>query len=535
MWGKIGTNHLTQFADVENTLADVQDRQVVPRIWQKDYSVWKDDPFEIGDRLGWLDLTNTMLPQVADLKDFANQIKDLGYTHVVLLAMGGSSLAPEVIRQTFGNAPGYPELIVLDSTLPKRILEVANQVDLAHTLFLLSSKSGSSIESLSLYQHFRRKVDILLGSTTAGKNFVAITDLGTPLARLAQDQGFRNVFFAQSDVGGRYSALSHFGLVPAALIGVDLEKLLLRATSMRATCSPAVHISENPGATLGGIIGSLALKGRDKLTLLTSPSIVRFGLWAEQLIAESTGKDGKGIVPVIGEPLLEVESFGRDRVFVYLRVEDDSNLELDAFIQEIQSSGQPVLRLDLADVYDVGAEFFRWEMATAIAGSVMGIHPFNQPDVQATKDTTDGLLAQYQISGRLEEVEASNSLDELLSQATTGDYLVILAYVHENPEIERALAAIRKRVTKEYKIATCLGYGPRYLHSTGQLHKGGANTGLFLEITESVDHDLPVPGQIYSFGVLSNAQARGDLKALQTSGRRTAKLTKEQVLALNIG
>ncbi|MCI0845587.1 MAG: bifunctional transaldolase/phosoglucose isomerase [Chloroflexi bacterium] len=511
-------------ADVEAGLADLQRREVIPRIWRGDHTVWKQDPVEIANRLGWLMVTDVMCEQVPDLQALARDVREAGFRHVVLLGMGGSSLGPEVLRQTFGSEAGYPELIVLDSTVPGWVQGVAGAVDPARTLFIVSSKSGSTTEPNMFYLYFRSLVEKAVGKDKAGQHFIAITDPGSSLETLAREQGFRRLFLNPADIGGRYSVLSYFGLVPAALTGMDLLKLLDRADCMREGCVSYVPAHDNPAAWLGVTMGVLAQQGRDKLTLVTSPSIGSFGLWVEQLIAESTGKEGKGIVPVAGEPLAAPDHYGADRLFVYLRLEGDDNAATDAAIEEIQASGQPVFRLDLRDKYDVGAEFYRWEMATAIAGAVLGINPFDQPNVQAAKDMTEGVLAQFESQGKLPEMSASGNLQGLLADAKPGDYLAIMAYVRQTPEVDRALASLREKVMERHGIATTMGYGPRFLHSTGQLHKGGPNSGLFLQLTADLGPDVSIPGQAFTFGVLADAQALGDMQALQAAQRRASRV-----------
>jgi len=510
--------------DMEAVLADLSQRDVVGRMWRKDHTVWKPDPSEITNRLGWLAITELMREQIPALQTFAQEIRDSGFRHIVLLGMGGSSLGSEVLRQTFGSAVGYPELIVLDSIIPASVQAVTESIDPAHTLFLVSSKSGSTTEPLSLYHYFRSLVESVVGKEKTGRSFIAITDPGTPLAKLAKETGFRHVFLNPPDIGGRYSVLSYFGLVPAALIGVDITVLLSQADSMRKKCAPSVPISENPGAWLGAYLGTLALQGRDKLTLITSPSIVNFGLWVEQLIAESTGKDGKGIIPIVGESLMAPANYGDDRLFIYLRMEGDDSSTIDTALEKIKSSGQPVVTLELQDNYDLGAEFFRWEFATAVASAILGINPFDQPNVQAAKDATKRLLQEYTASGHLPSVEAAVSFADLLAEAGRGKYLAIMAYVSQTPEIDKVLADLRQKVVERYHIATTLGYGPRFLHSTGQLHKGGPNTGLFLQVTAEHKKDLPIPGEPSTFGVVASAQALGDLQALLSSERRVTKV-----------
>ena len=458
---------------VEAAVRDLEDLGLVGRIWRKDYTIWKSDPKEIIDRLGWLTISGLMGEQLPAMEDFSREVRDAGFRHVVLLGMGGSSLGPEVFRQTFGKASGYPELIVLDSTVPAWVQHVTDAIDPARTLFLVSSKSGGTTEPLSFYRHFRGLVVEAIGTEKAGQNFVAITDPGTGLERLATEQGFRRVFLNPSDIGGRYSVLSYFGLVPAVLMGLDVTELLQRVDRMGQACAPGGAAADNPGARLGAVMGVLAKKGRDKLTLVTSPSVGSFGLWAEQLLAESTGKEGTGIIPVAGEPLASPDYYGDDRLFVYLRLEGDDNAGTDTAIERIESSGQPVVRLKLRDRYDLGAEFFRWEFATAVTGAILGIHPFDQPDVQGAKDMTERMLQEYEASGRLPSVEAQGSAGATLSKAGAGDYLAIMPYLLQTPEVDQALGELRRMVMKRYRIATTLGYGPRYLHSTGQIHKGG--------------------------------------------------------------
>ena len=515
--------------DVEATLRELQDREVIKRIWSKDHTVWKPEPTEISNRLGWLNVTESMADQATAIQSFADEVKEAGYRHVVLLGMGGSSLGAEVLWQTFGSAPGYPEPITLDTTVPDWIQAVNQTIDVSKTLFLVSSKSGGTLETVSGYRYYRSLVEQSIGKEKAGANFVAITDPDSPLERLGHEEGFRRVFTNPSDIGGRYAVLSYFGLVPAALADIAIENVLESANGMRQGCASSVSAIDNPAAWLGAAMAALALKGRDKLTIVTSPPIGTFGLWAEQLLAESTGKEGKGIVPVAGEPLAEPESYGDDRLFVYLRVEDDDNAKADADIERLESSGQPVIRLSLRDRYGLGAEFFRWEFATAVAGAVLGINPFDQPNVQSAKDKTADVLQAYGSSGALPEIEASGSLKDLLSQAESGDYLAIMAYLRPTPEVEEAVAELRRAVAQKHQIATTFGYGPRFLHSSGQLHKGGPASGLFLQMVTDHEDDIRIPGQTYSFATLADAQAIGDLQVLQELGRRVAmvKLGKD--------
>ena len=511
-------------SQVDAAIARLDDEDLVGRVWRGDHTVWKDDPREITDRLGWLRITDEMRREAPELQSFASEAKAAGYKHVVLLGMGGSSLGPEVLRQTFGAAPGYPELIVLDSTVPATVRGISERTDPLRTLFVVSSKSGTTIEPLSSYKHFRGLVEAAGSGQDAGSSFVAVTDPDTPLAALARNDRFRHLFQNPPDIGGRYSVLSYFGLVPAALTGVDVSALLDRGDAMRAQCAASVPASENPGARLGAAMATLTLEGRDKLTLVASPAVASFGLWVEQLIAESTGKSGTGIVPVAGEPLAAATAFGDDRFFVYVRMDGDDNADTDAFVEAVGASGHPVTSLALRDRYDIGAEFFRWEFATAVAGALIGIHPFDQPNVQQAKDETSSMLQMYESSGSLPGVDDPGSLDALLSQARPGDYLAIMPYVTETPRVDAALAELRRAVVKRHRIATTLGYGPRFLHSTGQLHKGGPDTGLFLQLTEQHQDDVAIPGQNFTFGVLADAQALGDFRALQALGRRAARV-----------
>lgn len=511
-------------ADIDAALAGLARQDVIGRIWRGDHTVWSEDPTEITDRLGWLTSADNMRDEIGSLTQFATDVKTEGYRHVVLLGMGGSSLGPEVLRQTFGSADGYPELIVLDSTAPESVQAVADAIDPARTLFLVSSKSGSTIEPNAFYGYFRQLVEQERGPDNAGRNFVAITDAGTVLDALGQREGFRQVFGNQPDIGGRYSVLSHFGLTPAALIGIDLSELLDRADSMRDSSGADVPVADNPGAWLGAVIGTLSLKGRDKLTVLTSPSLSSFGLWAEQLIAESLGKQGRGIVPIAGEPIVGVESYGDDRVFAYLWVEGDENNRVDELTGSLANAGYPVIRLDLKDRYDLAAEFFRWEFATAVAGSIIGVTPFDQPNVQAAKDATDSVLETVKQTGALPESSETQSFIEIMESLAPGDYVAIMTYVTQAPELDLALDGLRTAIVERYGVATTLGYGPRFLHSTGQLHKGGPNSGVFVQLTSDHTPDTQVPGMTLTFGVLVDAQALGDLLALQAAKRRTVRI-----------
>ena len=496
---------------------------VVARIWDKDHTVWKDDPTEITDRLGWLTISRDMTEQVSDLRSFAEEARNEGLRDVVLLGMGGSSLGPEVLRQCIGSAEGFPALTVLDSTVPARVGTVTRAIDPARTLFIVSSKSGGTIEPNSFYKHFRQSVERAVGVERAGRHFIGITDPGTSLAALGDADGFRRVFENPPDLGGRYSVGSFFGLVPAALCGMDCGKLLDRVSQMAARCEAGPGVRNNPGGWLGAAIGALALQGRDKLTLAASPEVGSFGLWVEQLIAESTGKDGRGIVPVVTEPLLEPDAYADDRLFVHVRLSGGDNAAADVALERIRDAGHPVITLEMDDVYDVGAEFFRWEMATAVAGHLLSIQPFDQPNVQQAKDMTNRVLETYVNEGALPDAE-EGSVHGLLDQASEGDYLSIMAYAEETDGVTNAVNMLRQYAMRKHRIATTLGYGPRFLHSTGQLHKGGPNTGLFLQMAADVRTDIPIPGERFGFGTLAAAQAIGDYEALVEAGRRVVRI-----------
>ena len=509
--------------DVADELARLRDLDAIGRIWRGDHTLWKPSADEITDRLGWLSLPGEMRSEAPALAGFSDEVQRDGYAHVVLLGMGGSSLGPEMLRQAFGSTPERPELIVLDSTVPGWVRAVVGRIDPSSTLFLVSSKSGTTIEPNVLYSYFREVVDGAVGREKAGRSFAAVTDPVTALEELASRDGFRRVFQGDPEVGGRYSILSSFGLVPAALMGIDVEKMLDRASGMREACL-ASDPGDNPGAVLGAAIGRLALEGRDKLTIFASPSIAGFGLWVEQLVAESLGKEGRGVVPVAGESPLGPDAYGDERLFVHLRLEGEDNSIVDAALDELSRSGQPVVRLDLTDMFDLAAEVFRWEFAIAIAGAVLSVNPFDQPDVQAAKDMTNSVLAEFGSSRALPRAPETMPAADLLSQIRPGDYMAIMAYAHQTPELDAAVDDLRRALITRFCVATTMGYGPRFLHSTGQLHKGGPPSGLFLQLVEDVGDDVEIPGQQYSFGVLASAQALGDLRALQAAGRRVCRM-----------
>jgi len=512
-------------------LKQLAEHKVMTRIWAHDYTVWKPEQTEITNRLGWLRSAEAMLGEVPQLERLANEVRAEGYRHVLLLGMGGSSLAPEVFRLTFGVKKGYPDLTVLDSTDPETILSHAERLDLTRTLFIVSTKSGTTVETLSLFRFFYNQVADTVGKDRAGKHFLAITDPGTKLAHLAECHRFRAVLFGDPNIGGRFSAFSPFGLVPAALIGMDIRRMLQRALEGSADCAPSVEEGQNPGAWLGTILGALAKRGRDKLTLLISPPIVSLGNWLEQLIAESTGKEGRGILPVVGEPLGSPDAYGRDRLFVALQLAEDETH--GAALAAWEAAGHPVVRLSLRDYYDLGKQMFLWEMSTAVAGYHLGINPFDQPNVESTKQRAREMVQAYIETGALPSI-ASAPLDAatllgFLAQAQPGDYVALQAYVPQTVEVDKALQTLRMRLRDRLRLAVTVGYGPRFLHSTGQLHKGDAGNGLFIQFTADDARDAPIPDEAGSpassitFGVLKAAQALGDYQALLEAGRRVIR------------
>lgn len=500
----------------------INTQEIGRRIWQQDHTLWKPDPTEITNRLGWLTVTDQMRSMLPMIQKFSNDIRKEGYKKTVILGMGGSSLGAEVISQVLGRAAGFPDLTIQDSTVPEAVSAVASGLDMRRTLFLLASKSGTTTEPLALFKYFKGFVTEKMGEKEAGRNFVAITDPGMPLVQMAEAEGFRKVFLNPCDIGGRYSILSCFGLVPAALVGVDLEIALDYADRAREACASCVPALENPGLMLGKLLGTAAIAGRNKLTLITSPRLQSFGLWVEQLVAESTGKEGKGILPVVGETPADSASYGDDRVFVYLRLNGDRNSRTDRFVKRLESANIPVTVRTLENVNALWAEFYIWEFATAVAGAIFGVNPFDQPDVQRSKDATKRLLKSYGVTGQLPAYAGVLSVSELLEMVERGKYLAILAYIRQTIESDRIFDDFRKKVSKRCGIATTLGYGPRYLHSTGQLHKGGPDGGLFIQVT--VDHDVnpAIAGERYGFAVIADAQAAGDLEILQDIGRPVA-------------
>ncbi|HEY7375950.1 MAG TPA: bifunctional transaldolase/phosoglucose isomerase [Polyangia bacterium] len=539
-------------AKVQASLADWQAQGKARRLWQRDPSLWtgRDE----SHWLGWLGITNGELADAQRFARIAEVARSGAFSHLLLLGMGGSSLAPDVFRKTFGKLDGFPELHVLDSTDPAQVKAIEGAIDVARTLFIVSSKSGSTLEPNIFEQYFYERVVQAVGEQEAGSRFIAITDPHSKLQHVAEGRGFRRVFFGWQNIGGRYSALSDFGMVPAAAMGIDVVELLDRTEAMVCACMPTVPAGDNPGVVLGNIIGVAARDfGRDKVTIVASPGIASFGAWLEQLIAESTGKEGKGLVPIAGETPVRPEEYGADRLFVYLKLQSDGARSEDEFAAGLERAGQPVVRVTMEDRYDLGQEMFRWEIATAVAGSIIGIDPFDQPDVEASKTATRKLTAAYEESGQLpaetpfftgdgvrlytDDVNAialtgaqtgaptlAGLLRAHLDRLRPGDYFALLAYIEMNEAHARALTVIRDRVLEAKRVATCLEFGPRFLHSTGQAYKGGPNSGVFLQITCDDAADLPVPGQKYTFGVVKAAQARGDFEVLAQRGRRVLRV-----------
>ena len=534
-------------AAVAASLADWQSGNKVARLWQKDASLWTST--DESNWLGWLTIADEQLANLDTLKQLAADVKKAKFRHVLLLGMGGSSLCPEVLRMTFGKMAGFPELQVLDSTDPVQIKALEKKVDLKKTLCIVSSKSGSTLEPNIFKQYFFQRVKKSVGENVVGSRFIAVTDPGSKMQQVAESDKFWKIFAGVPSIGGRYSALSNFGMVPAAAMGLDLGKFLNSTKEMVRACGANSAADANPGVILGTILGVAANHGRDKITIIASPGIHDLGAWLEQLIAESTGKIGKGIIPVDREKLAKPAAYGNDRVFAYLRLAAKPNKAQDAAVAAIEKAGHPVVRITLPNIYTLGQEFFRWEIATAVAGSIIGINAFNQPDVEASKIETKKLTSQYEATGSLPAespflttkdgklfadekntaaLAAGKTLGEVLkahlSRIGEGDYFAVLGYIPMNAQNEKALQAIRTAVRDARKVATCLGFGPRFLHSTGQAYKGGPNSGVFLQITCDDASDLAVPGQKYTFGVVKAAQARGDFAVLAERGRRALRV-----------
>jgi transaldolase/glucose-6-phosphate isomerase len=536
-----------QLADaVAASLEDWKKNNKVARLWQKDASLWCGT--DEGNWLGWLTITEDQLGHIDALKQIAKDVKKARFKHALLLGMGGSSLCPEVLRMTFGKIKGFPELHVLDSTDPAQIMAIEAKVDLKSTICIVSSKSGSTLEPNIYKQYFFERVKAKVGEKEAGNRFIAITDPASKMQQVAESDKFRKIFMGVPSIGGRYSAISNFGMVPAAVMGLDVAKFLKNTEEMVQACGASAAADSNPGIILGNILGVAANQGRDKITIIASPGISDLGAWLEQLIAESTGKIGKGIIPVDRERLAKPAVYGNDRVFAYLRLATKPNKAQDAAVAALEKAGHPVVRISLPNIYNLGQEFFRWEIATAVAGSIIGINAFNQPDVEASKIETMKLTSQYETTGSLPPevpffeaagiklfadeknvavVHGPTLADVLkahLSRLKAGDYFGVLGYITMNPANEKTLQAIRHALRDKKKVATVLGFGPRFLHSTGQAYKGGPNSGVFLQITCDDAKDLQVPGQRYTFGIVKAAQARGDFAVLAERGRRALRV-----------
>ena len=538
-------------AAVKTAISDWQAGGKVQRLWARDASLWTGT--DEASWLGWLDIVEDQIAHPVELRNLAKEVWSAGFKDALLLGMGGSSLGPEVLRMTFGKIAGYPNFHVLDSTDPAQVKAFENKIDVARTLFVVSSKSGSTLEPNIFKQYFFELTKKAVGADRAGSHFMAITDPGSKMQQVAEGDRFRHIFFGRASIGGRYSVLSNFGMAPAAIIGIDTKKFLDRAQEMVRACAASARVEENPGAVLGIILGTAATAGFDKVTIVTSPDISDLGAWLEQLLAESTGKLGKGIIPVDREELAPPESYGKDRVFAYIHTDFATEAKTEAKLAALEKAGHPVVRISMADTYDLGAEFFRWEFATAVAGSILGINAFNQPDVEASKIATKTLTSEYEKTGSLpaerpvvedggvklftdeknaaDLAKAAGSDKSLagylkahLQRIGAGDYFALLGYIQMNSSHEKILQKMRHAVRDSKHVATCLGFGPRFLHSTGQAYKGGPNSGVFLQVTCDDAVELPVPGQKYTFGVVKAAQARGDFQVLADRGRRALRV-----------
>jgi transaldolase / glucose-6-phosphate isomerase len=519
----------------------------VQRLWKNDASVWTGA--DESKWLGWLTIVNEQIAHIDALKSIAADIKKAKFKHALLLGMGGSSLCPEVLRLTFGKIKGFPELHVLDSTDPAQIKAIEKRVDLKSTICIVSSKSGSTLEPNIYKQYFFEQIKKKVGEKEVGNRFIAITDPGSKMQQVAEGDKFRKTFFGVPSIGGRYSALSNFGMVPGSIMGTDIPKFLKITAAMVKACGADVAADANPGVLLGAILGTAAVHGRDKVTIIASPGISDLGAWLEQLLAESTGKIGKGIIPIDRETLAKPAAYGNDRVFAYLRLQTKPNKAQDTAVAALEKAGHPVVRIAVPNIYNLGQEFFRWEIATAVAGSIIGIDAFNQPDVEASKIETKKLTSEYEEKGKLPPetpffegngfklyadekntaaLKGGKTLAAImqahLGRIHAGDYFGVLGYITMNAANEKALQKIRLAVRDKKKVATVLGFGPRFLHSTGQAYKGGPNSGVFLQITCDDAVDLPVPGQKYTFGIVKAAQARGDFAVLNERGRRALRV-----------
>ncbi|HSY59204.1 MAG TPA: bifunctional transaldolase/phosoglucose isomerase [Terriglobales bacterium] len=536
---------------VKATLEDWKTNGKVKRLWARDASLWTNA--DEANWLGWLTVADDEIAHSRDFKQVADDVRQGGFTHAVLLGMGGSSLCVEVLKLTYGKIEGHPEILVLDSTDPAEIRALASKLDMKKTIFIVSSKSGGTLEPNIFKQYFFEQVKQAVGREEAPKRFIAITDPGSHMQKVAEGDGFRHIFYGLPSIGGRYSALSNFGMIPGAIQGLDIPKFLDRVEEMVHACASVVPADENPGAILGAILGTLQKTGRDKVTIFTSPGISDLGAWLEQLLAESTGKQGKGLIPVDRESIGAPEVYGNDRIFAYVRLQNAPDVKQDAAVAALEKAGQPVVRISVPDTGELGQEFFRWEIATAVAGSIIGINAFNQPDVEASKIETKKLTSEYEAKGSLPaehpffegggvklysdeknvaelkktaggDLTLTGYLRAHLNRLHAGDYFALLAYIDMNEANETQLQTTRHFVRDKKRVATCLGFGPRFLHSTGQAYKGGPNSGVFLQITCDDAVDIPVPGQKYTFGVVKAAQARGDFQVLAERDRRALRI-----------
>jgi glucose-6-phosphate isomerase len=538
---------------VDAAAADWQANRKVERFWQKDASLWTGD--DEAKWMGWIDIVERQQKDLPSFAELGGDVKSADFRSVVLLGMGGSSLCPEVLGKTFGPRPGFPELHIVDSTDPAQVKAACDAVDLAETLIIVASKSGSTLEPNILKQYFYDQMQRVVGSGDVGSHFIAITDPGSKMEQVAKADKFRDIFYGDPQIGGRYSALSNFGVVAATVAGLNVETLLAEAA--KAVAAAKLPVQENPGVQLGLLLGSAANAGRDKITIFTSPEIADLGAWLEQLIAESTGKQGKGITPVDREAIGAPSVYGNDRVFAYVRLKDTADSSQDAQVAALEAAGHPVVYFEIADRYEIFGQFFTWEIATAVAGSVIGINPFNQPDVEAAKIETRTLTSEYEKTGKLPErtpfltgtgesnipfaLYATDAYAATLKSAApnatlagilrahfdqlhAGDYFATVAFIPMFEENEAIIQGFRHKVRDQKRVATCLGFGPRFLHSTGQDYKGGPNTGVFLQITADHADDMDIPGQKFSFGVVIEAQAAGDLAVLESRGRRALRV-----------
>jgi len=521
-------------------LAQMKADFVLSRLRAHDHTIWQEDPTEITNRLGWLHLPETMPKHIDRIDCLVEDVRGDGIRDVLLLGMGGSSLAPETFSLTFGSAEGYPLFHVLDSTHPGAILEMEQALDLSRTLVLVATKSGTTTETLSFFRHFHRRIVEMVGVKAVGDHFIAITDPGSPLIEIAGRYGFREIFENDPNLGGRYAALSHFGLVPAALLGLDVRELLVRTQAISRACTDEENLEANPAARLGAFLGAGALEGRDKATLILSEEISDFGNWVEQLIAESTGKDGVGILPVVGEPIGSPAAYGADRLFIHLRVAGDGSQ--GGAVAALAEAGHPVARIDISDPLALGGQFFLWEMATAIVGHVLKINPFDQPNVEAAKSLAREMVKAYEQTGTLPLAQTNeltaDAVRRFLDAGVGGDYVGMQAYLPPRRELADELRAIAAAIRDRRKLATTVGFGPRYLHSTGQLHKGDRGNGLFIQFVADPECDVPIPSEesdrpsTLTFGTLIAAQGEGDRRALLDAGRRviTFQLDRARML-----